>query len=381
MFFGLSVLETVVISFLAVTMVNCVVIYACCSKCLTIYEDEKDVRKAINKLKLYEQYIFSKVNMVVSLFYFGMNYWLGMNIVANGGYVLFFSCFVSFVLCLLTTFVSRLSYCYTCNVLLETSLNEIDCLWVNFKRLVSIYFPFIVVSGVIPLIYGLQVPIYLNHLILILSLVIILILWIVIAPKVILLFNKTKKIENNSLLRHRLIQMFEAHGIKKYELYYWDTSKSKEANAMVCGVVKYHLLISTSLIESVTLPELESIVMHEIGHIKSKHLLKTMIGKIFVVLSLVFMVMTPYLLEMSDLYKVLFYVFTVIIGFLEIIASVSVERKYEMEADSYANLYSDSSLFASALKKVVKYEESEEDSGIDKLFGSHPNFNSRINKD
>ena len=68
-------------------------------------------------------------------------------------------------------------------------------------------------------------------------------------------------------------------------------------------------------------------------------------------------------------------------GFFEVIASISVERKYEMEADSYANSYSDPSLFASALKKAVKYEDEGYESVIDKLFNSHPKANERINKD
>lgn len=381
MIFGLSVLEFIIISFLIVIMVNCVINYVCCSKCLTIYEEEKNVGKAIGKLKLFDQFIFSKINMIICLFYFGLGYWLGTEIVGDVGYLFFFSCVVSFLLALITMFVCRLAYCYTCNVLLETSLNEIDCLWVNFKRLIPIYLPFIIISGVIPLIYGLDLELYFKHLIFFFSLLSIVVLWIVLAPKVLLMFNKTKKIENNSLLRHRLVQMFEAHEIKKYELYYWDTSKSKEANAMVSGILKYHLLISTSLIESVTLPELESIVMHEIGHIKSKHLLKAMIGKIFVVLSLVFMVLAPYFMGLNNFYKVLFYILTVIMGFFEVIASISVERKYEMEADSYANSYSDPSLFASALKKAVKYEDEGYESVIDKLFNSHPKANERINKD
>lgn len=381
MFLGLSVFEILIISFLVVIMVDCALTYICCSKCLTIFEEEKNVIKAISKLRFFDQYFFTKINLITALFYFGMGYLMVLNSIGDTGYIFFFSCIISFVLNLVTTFVCRVCYCYTCNVLLETKLNELDCLWINFKRSLAIYLPFIIMSVFIPSIYMLPASFALRFVVFVFSFIVFLSLWVVLTPKVVLMCNRAKKIESTSLLRHRLVRLFEAHDIKKYELYYWNTSKSKEANAMVSGVFKYNLLISTSLIETVTLPELESIVMHEIGHIKNKHLLKVMIGKLFIVVSLVLLVLTPYLMNFNNFYKVLFYVLTVIVGFLEIIAGIGVEKKYEMEADSYANSYSDPNLFASALKKVVKYEENIQESFIDDLFSTYPRIKDRIKKD
>ena len=101
-----------------------------------------------------------------------------------------------------------------------------------------------------------------NHLLCVFSLVLVLWFWIFITPKFVVLSNKAKKIQKNSLLRYRLEQIFSGHGIENYELYYWDTSRSKESNAMVSGVRKYHVFVSSTLIEEVTLPELEAIVLH-----------------------------------------------------------------------------------------------------------------------
>ena len=56
---------------------------------------------------------------------------------------------------------------------------------------------------------------------------------------------------------------------------------------MVSGIRTFYLFVSSSLIEEVTLPELETVITHEIGHIKNKHLLKIMIGKIFVFASII----------------------------------------------------------------------------------------------
>ena len=51
-------------------------------------------------------------------------------------------------------------------------------------------------------------------------------------------------------------------------MFSWDTSKSNESNAMVAGIMTHYIFISTSLLNDITLPELESILVHEIGHIK-----------------------------------------------------------------------------------------------------------------
>ena len=171
--------------------------------------------------------------------------------------------------------------------------------------------------------------------------------------------------------------MFEAHDIKKYKLYYWDTSRSKESNAMVSGIRTYHLFVSSNLIEEVTLPELETIITHEIGHIKSKHLIKLMIGKIFIISTLISMIVLPNLIQLDGFNRLLFYVLIVALVFLGILVSIGVEKKYENEADLYASLYNDHELFASALNKITKYEEVEKNK-IDELFQTHPDIKERI---
>jgi STE24 endopeptidase len=170
----------------------------------------------------------------------------------------------------------------------------------------------------------------------------------------------------------------EKHNIKRYKLYVWDSSRSKESNAMVSGVRTYHLFISTTLIEDVTLPELETVITHEIGHIKNKHLIKMMISKIFVVSSLVAIALLPQILKLESLERTGFYALTILAVVLGLIISVKIERKYEDQADMYAACYNDPELCASALRKVIKYEE--DTNKIDELFQSHPDIKDRIEK-
>lgn len=376
--FGLSISEILIISLILVTSLNCILNYFCCSRTLKLFETKQNLRIAINKLRIYDQYVLSKVNLVVALFYFVVSYCFFSEINGANNFLLMFSCLLSFGLSLITIFVSRLYYCYTCNVLLETKINELDCFVLNLKRLVSIYLPFVICSFVVPFVYLLDIDYIWRHILCVISLALILCLWMIFNPKMVIFSNGAKKIEKNSFLRYRLEQVFEAHGIKKYELYLWDSSRSKEANAMVCGFKKYHLLLSSSLVEEITLPELESVILHEIGHIKNKHLLKLMIGKIFMIISITFMILAPYLFNLNYFYKVIFCFLTVLIVVLELIASIGVERRYELEADSYANCYSDSELFSSALKKIVKYEEVEHKNLVDEIFQSHPDIDQRI---
>lgn len=379
MIFDLKISELLIISLFFVTAINCVLTYFCCTKSLKIFEVDKSISKAVNKLRVFDQYVLSKINLVIALFYFGISYLFIDSIIDGSGYIFFLSCILSFVLTLITTFVSRLCYCYTCNVLLETKLNELECLIVNFKRLITIYMPFIVISLVVPTIYLFDFDEDLKKIISVTSLFFILVMWVFLTPKIMILNNNAKEIENNTMLRYRLEQLFEAHDIKRYKLYYWDTSRSKESNAMVSGIRNYYLFVSSNLIEEVTLPELETIITHEIGHIKSKHMIKMMIGKIFIAVSVIFMILAPYLFKFNEFNKFLFYVLGVILLMLEIMISIGVERKYESEADIYASCYNDPDLFASALRKITKYEE-DTTSKIDELFQSHPDIKERIEK-
>ena len=54
---------------------------------------------------------------------------------------------------------------------------------------------------------------------------------------------------------------------------------------------------------------------------------------------------------------------------------------FENEADVYADKYSDTEVYVSALKKISRYEDIEiEVSRIDDFFQSHPSFKDRVLK-
>lgn len=380
MFLDLSISEMLVLSLFFMTAMNCVLTYYCCNKSLKILDNDKSISKAINKLRMFDEYVLSKINMIVAIFYFVLSYLFVESKIGESNYDFFLGCVLSFPLTLLTTFASRVCYCYTCNLLLETKLNELECLIVNFKRLFSTYFPFFVISFVIPTVYLLDFSEYVLNLICIIVILGAVILWIFISPKITVLNYKAQEVEKNTLLRYRLEKLMEKHDVKKYKLYVWDSSRSKESNAMISGIRTNYLFVSSTLIEDVTLPELETVITHEIGHVKNNHLIKMLIGKIFIIGLLILFAIMPSLLKLDEFEQVLFYLLSICVACFILIIGVKIERKYEEQADMYATGYNDPELFASALRKITKYEEGNEINKFDELFQSHPNVNDRINK-
>ncbi len=380
MFWNLSISEMLVLSLFFMTSMNCVLTYYCCNKALKILDNDKSISRAINKLRVFDEYVLSKMNMIVAIFYFVLSYLFVVNKLGGSNYDFFLGCILSFPLTLLTTFASRVCYCYTCNLLLETKLNELECLVVNFKRLFSIYFPFLIISFVIPTVYLFDFSEYILNLICFIVLFAAVILWILLSPRIAILNYKAKEVEKNTLLRHRLEKLMNKHGIKRYKLYVWDSSRSKESNAMISGIRTNYLFVSSSLIEDVTLPELETVITHEIGHVKNNHLIKMLIGKIFIIGLLILFAIMPSLLNFDEFEQILFYLLSICIACFILVIGVKIERRYEQQADMYATGYNDPELFASALRKITKYEESNEINKFDELFQSHPNVNERINK-
>lgn len=374
--FDLSIGELLIISLFFITSINCVLTYLCCVKAIDALEEDKSISKAVNKLRFFDDYILSKVNLLIALIYFLLSYAFVNKHFYDVTYIFFYSCLMSFCFTLITTFIARLCYCYTCNLLLETKLREIECLTMNFKRLLTVYAPFVVISIIVPSIYLIEMNSVVRNIACASSLVAILIAWICLTPKFMMFNYGARKLKGRSALKYRLDQLMELHNIKNYRLYVWDTSRSKEDNAMVSGVFVYHLFISSSLIENVTLPELETIITHEIGHIKNNHLIKKMIGKFFIIAPLSLITVMPYILDFSGFNKGLVYLLIVLLSCLGILISIGVERKYEIEADLYVANYNDPDLFERALKKISKYDL--EESKVDEKLQVHPSLENRV---
>lgn len=374
MIFNLNIMQILIISFLFLTTLNCLVTYLCSSSSLKVLEETKSFPLAINKIRTYDKYLLTTLTLVTSAIYVVLSYFYFRDLLGISDYFISLSTCLGFLLALLTTFFSRLCYCYACNILLKTKLNEYECFIENFFYLLRIFFPIFLVSFIIPTIQVLPFENIYREVLSILFIIIYLIIWVFSSPGKTILTLNARKITNPDLL-HLLNTLFKDNRIKKYELYYWDSSKSNESNAFISGFFKRYLFISSTLIETVNDRELMAIVLHEIGHVKNHHLKKILVSKLILlsVLSLII-----YYISVFKTFNI-WVLFALVFAFVLVMGrNLKGMKKYEDQADLYVNKAGYGDELISALKKV-----SFDDNAINKLdefLSSHPDVNKRIDK-
>ncbi|GGE26755.1 hypothetical protein GCM10011391_01350 [Pullulanibacillus camelliae] len=95
-------------------------------------------------------------------------------------------------------------------------------------------------------------------------------------PLLITKLFKTKPLTDSDLT-HRLHLLVEQAGVKRVKLYSLRLRGRRTANALVTGVRTKRILISEDLLTHLNARQIEAIVAHEIGHIKSFHIIKRFI--------------------------------------------------------------------------------------------------------
>jgi STE24 endopeptidase len=198
------------------------------------------------------------------------------------------------------------------------------------------------------------------------ALTVIQIILLFVAPILIMpLFNKFEALEEGDL-KTAILNYAKAENFSLKGLFTMDGSKrSTKSNAYFTGFGKFRrIVLFDTLIKNHSVNELLTIVAHEMGHYKKKHIFKMIIvsilssGMMFFVLSL--FLKNPLLFEAFKMQNISVYASLVFFSFLyspiETLLSVMgnmSSRKHEFEADAYAvdttNLHSD---FVSGLKKL-----------------------------
>lgn len=181
------------------------------------------------------------------------------------------------------------------------------------------------------------------------------------------LFNKFTPIEEESL-KERIMALAEKAGIRVSRILRIDASKrSRHTNAYFTGIGKTkRIVLYDTLLQGMDHSEILSVLAHEIGHWKKRHLLKTL--ALFEVLSLIGLYVS-YRLTQSDLLTTLFridahtlYAKFIILAFLGGIVSLflkpfmnSFSRRNEREADRTSfELTKNAGSAVSALVKLSK---------------------------
>ena len=179
------------------------------------------------------------------------------------------------------------------------------------------------------------------------------------------LFNKFKPIEEGEL-KHRILAYADSIQFPIRNVFIMDGSKrSSKANAFFTGFGRNRrIVLYDTLVEKHTVPELISILAHEMGHYKKKHILKTMVlgiaqmGFVFYLLSLFIhnqSLFDAFYMEHRSVYAGLIF-FSMLYSPIDFFTGLFMQyhsRKNEYEADRFAvETTSDADSLITSLKKL-----------------------------
>lgn len=182
----------------------------------------------------------------------------------------------------------------------------------------------------------------------------------------------------------KLSDAIQIAGLRDVKLYIWPTTHYLIANALVTGVFKTkYIFLSDYLIEKLSIEEIKSILMHEIGHIKKRHLIKRV--SLFLLGALVLYGMSAL---MDYIEKQLFHipislgiVFLLLIGCGFVYLVLHMYRRHELEADLYVIDYGiNKDVFIDALTKLHELNHTKRtNSRFWSNLSTHPTLQQRIN--
>lgn len=211
-------------------------------------------------------------------------------------------------------------------------------------------------------------------------------------PVIILpLFYKIKPIENEEL-KNRVLKLAEKAGMKVENIFQFNMSKNtKKANAMFTGLGKTKkIILGDTLLNEYTTDEIETVIAHEMGHYKHKHIIKNLfIGTISSFL-MFFLIAYFYRISLSwfDFNNIaqiaalpVLSLWAMIIGFLMEPLTNIISRKFEYQADEYAvKSTNKKQIFINTLNKLTEQNLSDKDPHplIEWLFYSHPSIKNRV---
>jgi STE24 endopeptidase len=200
------------------------------------------------------------------------------------------------------------------------------------------------------------------------------------------LFNKFSPLQDQTM-RTRIENLLRKCGFTASGLFVMDGSKrSAHGNAYFTGFGKTkRIVFFDTLLERLSLNEVEAVLAHELGHFKHKHVVKRIVMTF--VMSLGFLWLLGVLMQMPWFYQglgvttqssatalLLFFLVLPIFSFLLSPILSAYSRKHEFEADAYAAQQTTSSDLVSALVKLYQDNASTltPDPLYSKFYDSHP---------
>lgn len=205
------------------------------------------------------------------------------------------------------------------------------------------------------------------------------------------LFYKITPIDNEDL-KQRIIKLGELANLKVENVFKFDMSKNtKKGNAAFTGLGKTkRILLGDTLLDNFSNDEIETVIAHEMGHYKKKHIFKN------IIIGTLFSFLTFYLI--AKLYEItlswfgfssilqisalpLLVLWGSIVGLILTPLSNSISHKFEYEADKYAVLVTNKKeVFINTLEKLTEQNlgDKEPHPLVEWFFYSHPSIKNRI---
>lgn len=215
-----------------------------------------------------------------------------------------------------------------------------------------------------------------------------------IAPKVIMpLFYKFEPIDREEL-RERISSMAEEIGLSVEGIFKFNLSKeTKKANAAFTGIGKAkRIILGDTLLENFSDDEIMSVLAHELGHFKEKHIWKlSAVGTLFTFVGL-FLVsrLYAYVVDVSSYDAItslaalpIITLFLILFNFIVGPIQNAISRHYEREADDYSiKLFKQPEVTIQSLEKLAEQNLSDPDPhpAIEFLFYSHPSVPHRVQR-
>ena len=206
------------------------------------------------------------------------------------------------------------------------------------------------------------------------------------------IFYKITPIDNQDL-KNRIEKLSGSAGIKVENVYKFNMSKNtKKANAAFTGLGKTkRIILGDTLLDNFNHDEIETVIAHELGHFKKKHIIKNiLIGTAASFLTL-FVIASLYENSLSwfsftGISQVaaipLLVLWSMLIGIIQTPLGNILSRKFEYEADEYAVRETNKpAVFVETLNKLNEQNlgDKEPHPFVEWFFYSHPSIKNRIN--
>jgi STE24 endopeptidase len=344
---------------------------------LRFYKKQKTANVVLYRLKFLQQYI-QNVVIILSMFLFTFSV---SKIMARNEINKIILMMTPFLFLLLVVIINQILYHNVYRIIRNTEMTVMEDIIEVAKDFLLLMLPSFLLT-----IFKIEIlnRLVLNQTINFAAIALLIIIINVMYPYIVKFFIGAKHLKSKDLgdaLNNNMVKQ----GIKNVEIYEWSSTKSKVANALVCGVFVKKIFISDYLIKNLSVKEIESVLAHEVGHLKGFHLwikialiilafpIFTALGSIMDNFEEITMIKIPIPLGIGLFFLAMIFYFSFLYMFFS--------RIQERQADKYVIKSGiDINTYISALRKIAKLNDTmNKTNKFDDKFQTHPSFEKRIN--